>query len=216
MNDAIVKLREQLVALSKDPIGTRNLLDKLADEEILQANAESPFHVGEKDIEQTKDYDFYKVCKVKNGYLLQYKGGYSILVNDNLLSPCSALQSLLDGVPKDVKDESEKEDYEIANLAIEGVFRLPMYVFSNPAVMFTLAEIGLKYQLLLQQMSEVPAPDSDNPEFDKFIVQMNELLENLATGLEKEGKEYEKRMGYGKEEQSSGKTENESKGESDA
>lgn len=206
MTDEIIRLREQIVALSKDPIETRNLLDRYADEEILQANAKSPFHVGEKDIEETKDLDFYKVCKTKNGYLLQYKGGYSILVDSKLLSTCSALQSILNGVPMDVKDENEKENIELANLAIEGVFRLPLYVFSHPSVTFTLAEIGLKYQLLLQHMGEVPAPDSENPEFDKFIVQMNELMENLATGLEKEGKEYEKRMGYGSESESETKS----------
>lgn len=214
MNNEITRLREQLVELSKDPIETRKLLDKLSEEEINYANIKSHFHVGEKDIEETKDFDHYVVHRVKNGYLLHYRCGYSILVDDKVASTCSALQMLMEGIPTEVKDEDERKAYEAALSAIEMVFRLPMFVFSNNNVTFTAAEVGLRYLLYLQNNGEVPTPESENEEYDKFILQMNEILENFATGLEKEGKEYEKRMGYGeteRESESTGKGEGESK-----
>ena len=80
--------------------------------------------------------------------------------------------------------------------AAEMVFRLPMFVLSHEATTLNIATMGLMYMNLLQKMGEVPTEESDNPEYDKALVQMNKLMENFAAGLEKEGKEYEKRMGY--------------------
>lgn len=185
MNDEIIKLRERLVELSKDPIETRELLDKLTEEEIDQANIHSPFHVGEKDIIETKDLEFAKVHKTKNGYLLHYHGGYSILVDDKNITTASALQSLLDGIDSNMTEE-EKESIKLANNAIETIFRLPMFVFSHPLTTYTVAEIGVRYMLLLQELGEVPTDETENPVYDKFIVQMNELMENFAKGLENE------------------------------
>lgn len=202
MNDEIIKIRERLVELSSDPIETRNLLDKLTEEEINQANIKSPFHVGENDIEDEKDLEFAKVCRTKKGYLIQYKGGYSILVNNKLLTPCMAIQSLIDGVPIDVTDKEEREAIELSNTAIEMIFRLPMFVFSNGMVMFNIAEMATRYLMLMQNMGEVPTEETENPEYDKFLGQMNDLMENFAAGMEKEEKEYAKRLGYGKEEKS--------------
>lgn len=185
MTDEIIKLRERLVELSTDPIETRKLLDKLTENEIEQANIHSPFHVGEKDIIETKDLEFAKVHKTKNGYLLQYHGGYSILVDDKNISTASALQSLLDGIDSNMTEE-EKESIKLANNAIETIFRLPMFVFSHPLTTYTVAEIGVRYMLLLQELGEVPTDETENPAYDKFIVQMNELMENFAKGLENE------------------------------
>lgn len=185
MTDGIIKIRERLVELSTDPIETRKLLDKLTEEEIDHANIKSPFHVGEKDILETKDLEFAKVHKTKNGYLLHYHGGYSILVDDKNITTASALQSLLDGVDSKMSDE-EKESIELANSAIETIFRLPMFVFSHPLSTYTIAEIGVRYMLLLQELGEVPTDETENPTYDKFIVQMNELMENFAKGLETE------------------------------
>lgn len=215
MNDEIIKLREELVALSTDPIKTRELLDQLADEEIMQANIQSPFHVGKNDIEETKDLEFAKLHKTGNGYLLHYHGGYSVLVNDKLLSTASVLQQIMDGVPEDASVEvnpetgmSEKDGIELMLSAAEMVFRLPMFVFSHPATTLNLATIGMMYMNLLQKIGEVPTEETENPEYDKFLLQMNEMIENLAAGLEKEGRAYEERMGYAKQEK-----ENQSDGE---
>lgn len=185
MTDGIIELRERLVELSTDPIETRELLDKLTEEEIDQANIKSPFHVGEKDILETKDLEFAKVHKTKNGYLLHYHGGYSILVDDKNITTASALQSLLDGVDSKMSDE-EKESIELANSAIETIFRLPMFIFSHPLSTYTIAEIGVRYMLLLQELGEVPTDETENPAYDKFIVQMNEMMENFKKGLETE------------------------------
>ena len=214
MTDEIVKLREQLVELSKDPIETRKLLDRLTEAEIDQANIESPFHVGKKDIEATKDLEVGKLHKTRNGYCLHYHGGYSILVDEKMLSTASALQQIMDGVPEDITDKDEKDGVEIMLSAAEQIFRLPIYVFSNPVVTLNLATMGLMYQNLLQQMGEVPTEDTENPEYDKFILQMNEMMSNFAAGLEKEGKEYERRNGYGeRESESEGKGETEGEAE---
>ena len=45
MTDGIIEIRERLVELSKDPIETRELLDKLTEQEIDKSNLESVFHV---------------------------------------------------------------------------------------------------------------------------------------------------------------------------
>jgi hypothetical protein len=195
MTDSIIQLREKLVELSKDPIETRKLLDQLTEEEIDNANIQSPFHVGEKDIEATKDLEFAKVHKTKNGYLLHYHGGYSVLVDEKLMSTASALQQIMEGVPSDIADKEEREGVELVLNAAEQVFRLPMYVFSNTPTMLNIATMGLMYQNLLQKMGSVPTAETENPEYDKFLLQMNEMLDNFAAGLEKEGKEYEKRNG---------------------
>ena len=196
MNDDIIKLRERLVELSTDPIETRELLDKLTEEEIDNANIESPFYVGKKDIIETKDGEIYKLHKTKNGYCLHYHGGYSVLVDEKLLSTASALQQIMDGIPSDITDKDERESVELMLSAAELVFRLPMFVLSNPTTTLNIATMGLMYMNLLQKMGEVPTEETDNPEYDKAILQMGELMENFAAGLEKEGKEYEKRMGY--------------------
>lgn len=213
MTDSIIKLREQLVELSTDPIETRKLLDQLTEEEIDQANIESPFHVGEKDILETKDEDFYKLHKTKTGFVLHYHGGYSVLVDDKLVTTSTALQYILDGIPADASEEG-KEEFVLTKSAIEMIFRLPMFVFSHPATAFTVAEVGVRYMLLLQELGEVPTSETDNPEYDKFLSQMNELMENFATGLENELLEQEKRNGYGT--QTTQESKGESKGESKA
>lgn len=205
MTDSIIQLREKLVELSKDPIETRKLLDQLTEEEIDNANIRSPFHVGEKDILETKDLEYAKVHRLRNGYLLHYHGGYSVLIDEKLISAGDAIQMLIDGIPAGPVEPEEKEAIEMTMDAIETIFRLPMFVFSNEIVTFSIAEIATRYILLLQKMGEVPTAETENPEFDKFILQINDFMENFAAGLEKEGKEYEKRMshGKGKEESSS-------------
>lgn len=196
MTEEIIKLRERLVALSTDPIETRELLDKLTSEEIAQHDADCPLVVTKNDIQETKDGEIYKIHKTRNGYLLHYHGGYDVLVDDKLLSTASALQQIMDGVPSDITDKDKRDGVELILSAAELVFRLPMFVLSNLTTTINIATMGLMYMNLLQKMGEVPTEESDNPEYDKALVQMNELMENFAAGLEKEGKEYEKRMGH--------------------
>lgn len=195
MNEEIIRLREELVGLSSDQIKTRELLDKLTEEEILQHDIESPFHVGKNDIEETKDLEVGKLHKTRDGYLLHYHGGYTVLVDEKLMSTASTLQQIMEGVPSDIMDKEEREGVEMVLSAAEQVFRLPMYVFSNTPAMLNIATIGLMYQNLLQKIGSVPTEETENPEYDKFLLQMNELLDNFAAGLEKEGKEWERRNG---------------------
>ena len=219
MTDEIIRIREELVGLSSDQIKTRELLDKLTEEEIFQHDIESPFHVGKNDIEETKDLEVGKLHKTKNGYLLHYHGGYSILVDEKLMSTATALQQIMEGVPSDITDKEEREGVEMVLSAAEQVFRLPMYVFSNTPTMLNIATMGLMYQNLLQKMGSVPTAETENQEYDKFILQMNELLDNFADGLEKEGLEYEKRngMNHGKEEvETKGESKNESESKAEA
>lgn len=212
MNEEIIRLREELVGLSSDPVKTKDLLDKLTEEEIFQHDIESPLHIGKNDIEETKDLEVGKLHKTRNGYLLDYYGGFSVLVDEKLMSTASALQQIMEGVPSDITDEEERNGVGIALDAAEQVFRLPMYVFSNTPTMLNIATIGLMYQNLLQKMGSVPTAETENPEYDKFLLQMNEMLDNFAAGLEKEGLEYEKRNGinHGKKKI---KTESEGEGE---
>lgn len=212
MNDEITRLREELVGLSSDPIKTRELLDKLTEEEISQHDLECPFIVTKNDIEETKNLEVGKLHKTKEGYLLHYHGGFSVLVDEKLMSTASALQQIMEGVPSDITDKEEREGVEIVLSAAEQVFRLPMYVFSNTPTMLNIATIGLMYQNLLQKMGSVPTAEMENPEYDKFLLQMNELLDNLAAGLEKEGKEYERRNGINVEEEVKTESEGESEG----
>lgn len=212
MTDEIIRIREELVGLSSDPIKTRELLDKLTEEEISQHDIESPFHVGKNDIEATKKLEVGKLHKTKEGYLLHYHGGYSVLVDEKLMSTASTLQQIMEGVPSDITDKEEREGVEMVLSAAEQVFRLPMYVFSNTPTMLNIATIGLMYQNYLQKMGEVPTAETENPEYDKFLLQMNELLDNFAAGLEKEGKEYERRNGINVEKEVKTESEGESEG----
>lgn len=212
MNDEIIRIREELVGLSSDPIKTRELLDKLEEEVVFKNSVESPFHVGKNDIEETKDLEVGKLHKTKEGYLLHYHGGYSVLVDEKLMSTASTLQQIMDGVPSDITDKDEREGVEMVLSAAEQVFRLPMYVFSNTPTMLNIATMGLMYQNLLQKIGEVPTAETENPEYDKFLLQMNELLDNFAAGLEKEGKEYERRNGINVEEEVKTESESESEG----
>jgi hypothetical protein len=196
MTEEIIKIRERLVELSKDPIETRELLDKLTYEEIAQHDTDCPLIVTKNDIQETKDGEIYKLHKTRNGYMLHYHGGYDVLVDDKLLSTASALQQIMDGVPSDITDKDEREGVELMLSAAELVFRLPMFVLSHPQTTLNIATMGLMYMNLLQKMGEVPTEETENPEYDKAILQMGELMENFASGLEKEGKEYEKRMGH--------------------
>lgn len=203
MNDEIIKLREELVGLSSDPIKTRELLDKLTEEEIFQHDIESTVHVGKNEIEEEKDFEFYKVCKTRNGYLIHYKGGYTVVVDEKNISCVGALETLL--------ENDGGEDLELAKSAIEIIFRLPLFVFSQPAITFNIATIATQYLLYLQKTGEVPTPEMDNPEFDKCLMKINEFMDDFIVALEKEGKEYERRNGTnGKKER-----EIESKGESE-
>ena len=212
MTDEIIRLREELIGLSSDPIKTRGLIDKLTEEEILQHDIESPFHVGKNDIEETKDLEVGKLHKTLNGYLLHYHGGFSVLVDEKLMSTASTLQQIMEGVPSDIKDKDEREGVEMLLSAAEQVFRLPMYVFSNTPTMLNIATMGLMYQNLLQKMGSVPTAETENPEYDKFLLQMNEMLDNFAAGLEKEGKEYERRNGINVEKEVKTESEGESEG----
>lgn len=218
MTYEIIKIRERLVELSKDPIETRELLDKLTYEEIAQHDAECPIIVTKNEIEETKDEKVYKLHKTRNGYLLQYYGGYSVLVDDKLMSTASALRQIMVGVPADASNEvnqetgmSEKDGIELMLSAAEMIFRLPLFVFSHEITVLNIAAMGAMYINLYQRMGKVPTAETDNPEYDKAIIQMNELMENFAAGLEKEGKEYERRMGYGETET---KSQSESKDDS--
>ena len=212
MTDEIIRIREELVGLSSDPIKTRELLDKLTEEEIFQHDLECPFIVTKNDIEETKDLEVGKLHKTKNGYLLHYHGGFSVLVDEKLMSTATALQQIMEGVPNDITDKEEREGVEMVLSAAEQVFRLPMYVFSNTPTMLNIATMGLMYQNLLQKMGSVPTEETENPEYDKFLLQMSELLDNFAAGLEKEGLEYEKRNGINHDKEEV-KTESEGKGE---
>ena len=128
------------------------------------------------------------------------------------MSTASALKQIMDGVPSDITDEEERNGVGIVLDAAEQVFRLPMYVFSNTPTMLNIATIGLMYQNLLQKMGSVPTAETENPEYDKFLLQMNEMLDNFAAGLEKEGKEYERRNGINVEEEVKTESEGESEG----
>ena len=208
MTNEIIRLREELVGLSSDPIKTRELLDKLTKEEILQHDIESLYHVGKNDIDEEKDFDFFKVCKTRNGYLIHYKGGYTVYVDEKNYSTCSAIELL-------TSDKSEDEGEELAKSAIEMLFRLPLFVFSNAPVTFSIATIATRYLVYLQDKGEVPTEDTDNPEYDKALQMINEIVENITTGLEKEGKEWERRNGINVEEEGEKQIEGEGKGEGD-
>jgi len=212
MTDEIIKLREELVGLSSDPIKTRELLDELESEVLWNDHLESPFHVGKNDIEETKDLEVGKLHKTKEGYLLHYHGGFSVLVDEKLMSTASTLQQIMEGVPSDITDKEEREGVEMVLSAAEQVFRLPMYVFSNTPTMLNIATIGLMYQNLLQKMGSVPTAETENPEYDKFLLQMNEFLENAAIGIEKQGKEWERRNGTNVEKEVKTESESESEG----
>lgn len=208
MKEDIIKYREELVALSSDPIKTRELLDKLTEEELFQHDIESVVHIGKKDTVEEKDFEFYKVCKTKKGYAIHYKGGYSVVVDEKLLSTCAAIDLLM--------SDEQGEDIELAKSAIGMCFRIPMFVFSHAATTYTIAEAATRYMVFLQQNGEVPTEETDNPEYDKFIQQMNEMMENFAAGLEKEGREYERRNGIDngeKREETESKDESEDKGQ---
>ena len=211
MKDDIIKYREELVALSSDPIKTRELLDKLTEEEIEQYRIESTVHISKKDIEEEKDFEFYKVCKTQNGYAIHYKGGYTVVVDEKLLSTCSALDLLM--------ADDQGENIDLAKSAVEMCFRIPMFVFSNEVTTYTIAEAATRYMIYLQDRSEVPTEETENPEYDKFIQQMNELMENFAAGLEKEGLEYERRNGITHDEeeaQTDGESEGQGEGQAEA
>ena len=188
MTDEIIRLREELVGLSSDPIKTRELLDKLTEEEIFQHDIESAYHVSKNDIEVEQDYDFYKVCKTHTGYLIHYNGGYTVYVDEKNLSACGAIELLMG-------DKHDDDGEELARSAVEMIFRLPLFVFSHAATTFNIATMATKYLIYLQENGEVPTEETENPEYDKFLLQMNEMLDNFAAGLEKEGKEYERRNG---------------------
>jgi len=205
MTEDIIKIREELVGLSSDPIKTRELLDKLTEEEIFQHDLESTVHVGKNEIEEEKDFDFYKVCKTRNGYLIHYKGGYTVVVDEKLLSACGSMELLM--------SDEKGEDVELAKNAVEMIFRLPLFVFSHPFTTYNIATMATGYLVYLQENGEVPTEETENPEYDKFIQSMNELMENFAAGLEKEGKEYERRNGINNGEKRT-KTEGQGKDES--
>lgn len=212
MTDEIITIREELVGLSSDPIKTRELLDKLEGEVLWENHLESPIHIGKKDIKDEKDFDFYKVSRTAEGqYLLHYKGGYTVLVDEKLLTTCDALELLME-------DKGSDEDMDLAKSAVEIIFRLPLFVFSHPATTFTIATIATMYLTYLQDNGEVPTEETDNPEFDKFMLQMSDMMENFVVGLEKEGKEYERRNGIsdGNEEQTQGNGEGEGEGQAEA
>jgi hypothetical protein len=136
------------------------------------------------------------------------------------MSTASALQQIMDGVPSDASDVvnpetgmSEKDGIELMLSAAEMVFRLPMFVLSHEITTLNIATMGIMYINLLQKLGEVPTAETDNPEYDKALTQMSEFMDNFAAGLEKEGKEYERRMGYGETEtksQSEGKDDSKS------
>lgn len=210
MKEDIIKIREELVGMSSDPIKTRELMDKLTEEEIFQHDLESTVHIGKNEIEEEKDFDFYKVCKTRNGYILHYKGGYSVFAEDKLINTCGSLELLM--------SDEKGEDIELAKNAVEMIFRLPLFVFSHPFTTYNIATMATGYLLYLQENGEVPTEETENPEYDKFIQQMNELMENFAAGLEKEGKEYERRNGINngeerKETESEGKDQGEGQAE---
>lgn len=195
MTDKIIKLREQLVGMCSDKIEAQKLLDQLEEAVEDRVRVESEFYVGKKDILETKDEGHYRLHRTKSGFLMHYVGGYSILVDDRMRSVASALDDFMEGVPADVTDPDEIESYELAYNAIEMVMRLPMFVFSNPSTTFAIAEMGTRYLLLLQKMGAVPTDETANPEYDRFLSKMYELLDDFATGMEKENLEYERRNG---------------------
>lgn len=218
MNDEIIRLREELVGLSSDPIKTRELLDKLTEEEIFQHDIESPFHVGKNDIEETKGIigesgqEIGKFYRTRNGHCVHYYGGCTTLIDSRLQSADGVIEQLMDGVPSDVTNKEERELDELIYSAAEQIFRLPMYVFLDNPTMLNVATLGLMLQNHWYKKGEVPTEETENPEYDKFILQMNEMMENFAAGLEKEGREYEKRNGINN---GKGEIKTESEGESE-
>ena len=80
-------------------------------------------------------------------------------------------------------------------------------------MMFSIATIATRYLVYLQDKGEVPTEETDNPEYDKALQMINEIVENITTGLEKEGKEWERRNGINVEEEGEKQTEGEGKGE---
>lgn len=212
MNEEILKIREELVALSSDAIATRALLDKLTEKEIEQHDAESFIHLDKKDILQEVDRDTCSVKRTRNGLYLRFYGGYDILIDEKLLTTANAAELLMEDVSKE--KEEDREAVETAQSAVDMIFRLPMFVFSHPYTTYNIATMATRYLLLLQDMGEVPTEETENPELDKFFIQMNELMENFAAGLEKEGLEYERRNGISHgEEKTEGESQSESKSE---
>lgn len=209
MNEEIVRLREELVALSTDPMKTRSLLDKLAVEENDEHDLGAKFLVREDDIVETLDKEVYVVYKTKSGYVLHYRGGYTINIDQRMRNAYDTVGILF--------EKGTDEGTEMAKLAVETVFRLPIFIFSSPESTYTIAEIGVRYMELVQKLGEIPTEETENPEYDKFLVGINELMENLAAGLKKEGLEYEKRMGISHgESESKGEGQNEGEGKAEA
>lgn len=195
MNNDIVDVRERIVALSTDPAETRALLDRLTDLEVAAAVSESTVHVGKDDVVETKELNGARLHRTKTGFLLHNYGGYDVVVDERMVGTCSALQMLMEGTAAEIPDGLTAEDVEEWNIAVEMVFRLPMFVFGSVETTMFISESAYRYLMFLQKVSEVPTPDSENPEYDRFVAGLSSLFEDLAKGIERQGKEYEERMG---------------------
>lgn len=202
MKEEIVKLREELVANSKDEMLCRSLLDKLSEAVCDEHDKEHLFVIRKGEVEEKKDLDFMAIYKLHGGSVVRFKGGMDVYLDNKIISAQQAIDLFMQKMPE---DEKERETVEAAQMAVRYIFQLPMFVFSSPETTYGIAEMATRYMLYLQRMGQVPVAETDNPEYDKFILQINEMVENFSKGLEEQGLEYERRMGYGKKSESESK-----------
>jgi len=192
--DKITDLRAQIVALSKDPEQTKKLLDQLSNAVCEDMEEKSEVLVKKSDIVEQKNFTSHRVIETKTGHVIHYKGGYTVIVDNKLLNATEMVSLMMHGPEKGLSKE-DKDATLVAINAIDTIFRLPIFVFTNPNTTYTIAEVATRYMILLQDMGQVPTEDNPNPEYDAFLKGIAELVDKFAEGLEKEGREYEKSVG---------------------
>lgn len=213
MNEEIVKIRTKIVENSTDKEAAKDLLDSLTTVLEDEFKDKQLFAIDRANVKESRDLETHVIHATDRGYLLEYRGGMKVFVEDRLISPASILEMLMhqEASKMQLDTDEEREHFDAAMSAAETIFRLPMFIFSHAESMYAISTIALQYMLLLQELGQVPTEDqADDPEVEKFSRQLAETLDTMSSLLEKQAKEYEQE--HKTEEISDGKEKSEDAG----
>lgn len=223
MNEEIVKIRTKIVDNSTDREVAKDLLDALTTVLEGEFKDKQLFAIDRADVKESRDLDTHVIHATDRGYLLEYRGGMKVFVEDRLISPASILEMMMhpEASKMQLDSDEEREHFDDAISAAETIFRLPMFIFSHTESMYAISTIALRYMLLLQELGQVPTEEqADDPKVERFTKLLAETLDSMSEILESQAKEYKQEnkmeeISDGKEKsENAGSDENEAEPES--
>lgn len=187
--ERIKTLKNQIAANSKDAEWAKKMVHELLTLQRQEDVVPMELCVPVSEVKDAADAESFKVIKTVRGYLFQTRGGaLSTFVESKYGSVCSMLETLMDLVKKDKRDEYEDSYRDCISYVMQApifaAMGLTLPVYGKPAEHDSLFNIGLAILKEFGRFSEKHFQNAEVREDTEADVQKNIVEQEIGDAID--------------------------------